>query len=336
MAATVYLAEAPSNIAFLKYWGKADAAAQWPANDSLSMTLRNARTETSVQRSAQSEFYFNGHKLSSQDPFAQKAMRHLAFLFDMLEETPIHLRIETKNTFPDSCGIASSASGMAALTLATVACLLEAPSWDSLTEQGISRAQLASWARKGSGSACRSFWGGFVAWEAAAGPASQRAYPLFPAEHWRLCDILLLISIAPKIISSSQGHLTAWDSPLFLPRLSGLPTRKRAMLEALATQDLSQLGPLLEQEALEMHSIMLSVEPPICYLTADTSAWIVQVRRWRQEEGLEVYFTIDAGPNLHLICEPAAKPALLSRLAQANAQWLEDEVGTGPTLCTRR
>ncbi len=334
MAPDVYLAEAPSNIAFLKYWGKADAAAQWPANDSLSMTLRHARTQTRLQRSASGhhEIHFEGKRLAAQDPFAQKMLRHLTFLSEALEESQVPLHIDTHNTFPASCGIASSASGMAALTIGAVACWLEASSWEALTNKGISRAQLASWARRGSGSACRSLWGGFVVWEAAAGPASQRAYPLFPSAHWDLCDTLLLVSTAPKSVSSSQGHTTAWESPLFLPRLSGLPTRKRAMLEALADCNLAQLGPLLEQEALEMHSIMLSVVPPIVYLLPQTASWIVQIRRWRQEEGLEVYFTIDAGPNLHLICEPSTQPALLARLAQAGAQWLEDGIGEGPTL----
>ena len=334
MATDVYVVEAPSNIAFLKYWGKADAIAQWPANDSLSMTLRHARTHTRVQRSglAQHVISLEGRALSLQAPFAQKMIRHLAFLCEVLGESEVPLRIDTRNTFPASCGIASSASGMAAFTVGVVACLQGASSWEDLAEKGVSPSQLASWARRGSGSACRSLWGGFVAWEAAAGPASQRVYPIFSASHWDLCDILLLVSTAPKTVSSSEGHATAWESPLFLPRLSGLAVRKRAMLEALEERNLMLLGPLLEQEALEMHSIMLSVTPPITYLTPQTAQWIVQIRRWRQEEGVEVYFTIDAGPNLHLICESGTKKALLARLAQVGAQWLEDSVGDGPTL----
>jgi len=329
-----YIATAPSNIAFLKYWGKADAATQWPANDSLSMTLHAAHTKTKVVRydAAHHHLQYGDQELASTDPFAIKVMRHMEFLCEALDHPGVHFSVHTTNSFPTSCGIASSASGMAALTLGVVGCLLKAESLEDLEAQGISRFQLAAWARQGSGSACRSLWGGYVSWEACAGPASQRVYPLFSASHWPLCDFLLLLSKEPKTVSSSEGHKTAWTSPLFLPRLSGLPQRKSAMIQALENRDLSVLGPLLEQEALEMHSIMLSGVPRISYLTEATCQWILRIRDLRAKTGLPVYFTIDAGPNLHLICEPSVREPLRKALQEAGVEWMEDKVGTGPRL----
>jgi len=341
---SVFIAEVPSNIALIKYWGKRDAARQWPENDSLSMTLDAARTHTSAQFSgrgldlikrADSQGIYTSYQSST-----DKAIRHLGFLRRELgEELRLDgagaLEITTHNTFPTGCGIASSASGLGALTLAAIAAWTDSASFAELEAHNFPRERLAHLARQGSGSAGRSLFGGYVEWQAGHAPDAQRIHPL--AVDWPLVDIIALVSHHEKAVGSSSGHLTVRSSPLFLPRLAGLPERMRTVKAALAARDLALLGSAIEAEALEMHAVMLSSIPRLDYLLPQTSELIAWLRQQRVEHGLAAYFTIDAGPNVHIICAPHTAPEVRQRLSTTfpDLTLLPDRTGSGPLLHRR-
>ncbi len=335
MSCKVYRASAPSNIAFLKYWGKRPGARQWPANNSLSMTLTNARTQTDAYIAPDKDHTVRlmGNAVDRSSPSGKKIYAHLDFLADRFGFSD-KLAIETTNTFPTGCGIASSASGLAALTIASLAAWTQSDSFVQLREKGFDLENLAHLSRLGSGSAGRSLFGGYVHWEAGENADAQKINPVFSEKHWSLSDVIIIISDEEKKVSSSEGHTYAWSSPIFAARLSGLAERESAMLAAIKRRDIHALGPLLEHDALEMHGVMVSMTPPACYLTARSNELITWVRQLRLNENIPVYFTIDAGPNLHLICETSEVPRLLKYLEEVvpTEQILVDAVGEGPTL----
>jgi diphosphomevalonate decarboxylase len=152
---------------------------------------------------------------------------------------------------------------------------------------------------------------------------------------WALADIILL-GAAEKAISSSEGHRHAWSSPLFHTRLAGLPARIDQCLKAIDRHDLEMLGTILENEALEMHAIMMTSTPPIHYLSEKTLQLLTRVREERRRGHLHAYFTLDAGETIHMICEQKDSPrvaSLLRELAPDRAVFL-DHLGTGPELHT--
>lgn len=327
MTAKRYIAKVPSNIALIKYWGKREK--QWPANDSLSMTLTSSQTVTIASRLKSSSFevFVGKHQLFPTDPFAKKIFSHLKFLATNLDFAD-GLRIETSNTFPASCGIASSASGMGALTLAAIA------AWEDQCESPLSLQKLAHLARMGSGSACRSLLGGFVAWNAGDHPSLQSIEQVAKAEHWPLADLIVVTSAKAKSTSSSAGHETANTSPLFAIRTAGIHERMRIAREAIAARDLSTLGPLMETDALDMHAVMMTSKPALNYFTEATVAVLQWIRDQRKAGTLEAYFTVDAGPNPHILCrlEDAQKISALIHEAFPHFEILNDQVGTGPTI----
>lgn len=333
------VAIAPSNIALVKYWGKRDAARQWPANDSLSMTLTAARTETraTIVDSGEDELVYGGKLLTPESKEAARVMRHLDLL---RRETgaSAHLRIETQNTFPSAAGIASSASGFAALTLAGTAALLEAPDLAQLADRGFTRSRLASLARLGSGSACRSLFGGYVLWEAGTAPERQDVRPILAPEAFPLADLIVVLQAEEKRVSSSEAHRHAWTSPLFGPRLAGLPERLKRIEAALAAGDFERLGIEIEHEALEMHAVIMTAEPPVRYLETATVELCAWLREERARGSFEAYFTIDAGPNVHVLCRPrdaaAVSAKIQARFGAGVRSILQDQIGEGVSLAS--
>jgi len=333
----VFVASAPSNIALLKYWGKSDPARQWPANSSFSMTLDKARTTTRAQLAQDDEIWFAGKQLPLSDPKASRIVKHL----DLLRAhcgSRAKLSIATENTFPAGCGIASSASGFAALTLACLSALTGESVISDDPQRPDQMSELAQLAHMGSGSAGRSLWGGWVAWMRGTSPDSQSFVPLAPAHHMLLQDLIVIFSSSEKTVSSSEGHKTASTSPLWAPRQAGLENRFSAMLAALKNIDLEKLGDLAEAEALEMHSVMLSSSPPACYLAPSTSDFLAWVRRARARGDLPAWFTLDAGPNVHLLCAPEDRDTVLAHIRReycglhGELNILVDQTGLGPRL----
>lgn len=328
-------AVAPSNIAFLKYWGKRDAARQWPANDSISMTLSSLATTTEARiiDSADHAFSFQNQNIPRGDARFAKAYRHLDRLAEM-HGFREKLALASANSFPMGAGIASSASGLAALTIAAIAAWTRSSSLAEMEARDFDRQRLAHLSRLGSGSAGRSLFGGYVRWSAGESPDQQNFSPEFDARHWALNDSIVLFSKSEKSKSSTDAHGDAWSSPLFRPRLAGSPDRMQRMLRAMEKRSMAELGPLLEDEALEMHAVMMTTTPPQNYLSEDALRFLVDLREARRRGHFEAYFTIDAGPNIHIIHCDEEKSRLRSWLETrfAASELLHDQVGTGPSV----
>jgi diphosphomevalonate decarboxylase len=201
-------------------------------------------------------------------------------------------RIQSENNFPTGVGIASSASAFAALSVAaTQAAGLE------LTER-----ELSILARQAAGSASRSIPSGFVEWVAGYHSADSYAISIAPPEHWDLRDVVAIVSIEEKKVGSYEGHAAAQTSPFLSTRISALPSRFHLVRRAILSKELSLLGAAIEEDAIELHMMAMTSRPPIYYWTPGMVRVIQSVQQWRAD-GLAVYYTLDAGPNVHLICE---------------------------------
>lgn len=285
-------AEALSNIAFIKYWGNRDQALRLPRNASLSMNLAGLKTVTSVTFDAdlsEDLIAINGSRAVG--AAAARVTQHLD-LVRALAGLRARARVDSRNTFPSGAGIASSASGFAALTVAaTAAAGLE------LSPEGIS-----ALARRGSGSASRSVPGGFTEWHMGGSPTGDDSFAvsIAPKEHWDLVDVIAVLSAAHKATGSTEGHGLADTSPYQEARVAGAPERLTTCRTALLARDFSAFATVVEEDAIAMHAVMMTSHPPLLYWQPLTVAIIHAVPAWRAE-GLPVCFTIDAGPNVHCL-----------------------------------
>jgi diphosphomevalonate decarboxylase len=286
------IAVAHSNIAFIKYWGNLDDDRRLPLNDSLSMNLSAAHTRTLVH--FEPERREDWVVLDGETRFGPARDRVVAHLDRIRWRAGLAMAavVRSQNSFPMGTGIASSASGFAALTLAAShAAGLDLP-----------EAELSALARLGSGSACRSVPGGFVEWHAGDTESSSYAETIAPVEHWDLRDLVAVVERAHKAVGSSDGHRAARTSPFLAARQADVRERLPRLRRALLDRDFASFGPALEAEALSLHAVALTSRPPLLYWSDHTMRLLHQVAAWRAE-GLPVYFTLDAGPNVHLLCE---------------------------------
>lgn len=305
---------AGSNIAFIKYWGVADASINLPLNSSISMTLADAHTTTTVewldQRPQDSAANVDGPKDTihiNDAPVSQDAYRRTVAHLDRIRaaaQTTRRATIASENNFPLGAGIASSASGFAALTVAAVQAL----------GLSLSPAELCALTRKGSGSACRSLFGGFVLWDQGEDDLTSLARPLYPPDYWDLYDIVAVVDTGEKSVSSAGGHSMAHTSPLNDARVAAAKGTLEDVHAAITQRDLTALGPFIERDALAMHGVMMTSSPSLVYWQPGTLSIIHAVLQWRTRDGVPVYFTIDAGPNVHLICEAGTVQEVRRRL----------------------
>ncbi len=298
-------AQAGSNIAFVKYWGNLDDELRIPMNNSLSMTLDAAFTTTTVTFS---DDYAKDNLILNDAPAGEAAAARTARHLDHLRRlagSNRKARIVSRNSFPTGAGIASSASGFAALTVAAAAAL----------GLDLDRPALSRLARLGSGSACRSIDGGFVEWQQGGTHASSFAAPIAGPDHWELVDIVAIVATGHKAVGSTGGHTLAQTSPFFQARLGVLQTTLPQVRQALLARSLPRLGELIEAEAISLHVAAMTSRPSVLYWQDGTMGVLQGLRRWR-EEGSEAvgYFTLDAGPNVHIITEPPHVEPLLERL----------------------
>jgi diphosphomevalonate decarboxylase len=295
-------AVAHPNIAFVKYWGHADAALHLPANPSISMVLDCLQTRTTVDFRAlrEDDVIIDGVPAS---PAARVRVSEHLDRVRALAGSDLRARVRSESNFAAGAGLASSASAFAALTLAATAAL----------GLDLSLAQLSALARLGSGSACRSIPGGFVEWTVQP-DLSSTAHSIAPPEHWALCDCIALVSTDPKKVSSINGHEAAPSSPLHLARVQDATLQVSACRRAIAQRNLAALGRIAERDAVMMHAVAMTSAPPIYYWTADTMRVVRAVVDWRAA-GLPVYYTIDAGPNVHCLCEAPHRDEVQRRLA---------------------
>jgi len=282
---------APTNIALVKYWGKRNVTINLPMTDSLSIALSDLGAWTRVNHGDATHDHVNlNDQIVAQDSVFYK--RLVCFL-DRIRPTPdYHYQVETHSNIPISAGLASSACGFAALIKA----LNIHHHWQ------LSDCELSILARQGSGSACRSLWDGFVQWDRGVRDDGQDSYARPLDIEWPEVKVgLLIVSHAAKTISSRQAmHITTQTSRLY----KGWPKRVAEDLvkikQALADKNFTLLGKTAEDNAMAMHATMLDSQPKIEYSTAQTYALRQQIQDWRAQ-GIPVYHTQDAGPNVKVL-----------------------------------
>lgn len=208
----------------------------------------------------------------------------------------IHTRAEvtSESNFPIGAGVASSAAGFAALALATT----KAAGID-LIESGLSRL-----ARRGSGSACRSIPAGFVEWQMGTGDADSYAISIAPPAHWELVDCIAIVSSDPKSTGSAEGHALAGTSPLQAARVTDAPRRLETCRNAILRRDFAAFAEIVELDSNMLHAVMMTSHPALFYWLP-ASLTVIQAVREARSKGQPVCYTVDAGPNIHVITEAA-------------------------------
>jgi diphosphomevalonate decarboxylase len=317
LSATV---KAHANIALAKYWGKADVRRNLPAVPSLSLTLSGMRTTTEV--AFLPELPFDELVLSGVAQQGKPLARATKLLDEVraLAGVTTRARVRSHNDFPTASGLASSASGFAALALASVRALgLELPI-----------ARVSALSRAASASAARSLFGGYVELGASAESAARVA----PPEHWPLCMLVAVTSEAAKDTGSTDGmQHTASTSPYYPTWVSDAPRLFEAVKGAVLAKDFERLAPAVEQSALMMHASMLAAAPALVYFRPATLG-VIEVVRAERRAGVACCFTIDAGPHVKVLCELAAVPRLKESLAEVPGvlRLLESEPGPDAAL----
>ncbi len=282
---------APANIALIKYWGKKDEQLRLPINGSISVNLSNLQTITTV------EFYpdYQADIITidgkQDDKETERIIQHLNRI-RTLANLYHKAKVVSQSNFPKAAGLASSASGFAALTVAA----------SKAGGLGLSEKKLSILARQGSGSACRSIPDGFVEWLEGDSSETSYAYSLFPYSYWDIAIIVAVLGDEQKKVSSTKGMEAAKASPLLATRRKRVNYRIKMFKKIMKERDFDELGELIEAEAFELHAIALTSAEAIVYWKPETIEIIHLVRELRNE-GLPIYFTIDAGPNVYIISE---------------------------------
>jgi len=278
---------APANIALCKYWGKRNADLNLPVNSSLSISLGKLGTLTVVKFSKTADRVFLNSKPAPKD-FAARISAYL----DLFRADGQFFEVRTKNNIPTAAGLASSASGFAALVKAL----------DQLFGWGFNPRELSMLARLGSGSATRSLYEGFAVWHAGVRADGMDSYAESFFSPWKNLRVgILEVSKARKAIGSTDGmNQTVETSELYEAWPAQADCDFDELRTAIAAQDFPMLGKTAENNTLAMHATMLAAWPPLCYWKPQTLALMQKVWQAR-ESGLELYFTIDAGPNLKLL-----------------------------------
>jgi diphosphomevalonate decarboxylase len=280
-------AVANSNLALVKYWGKADENAKRPASGSLSVTLDHLATAASVRFSSD----LSRHVVEGVPDAAATRVRDFLDRFRERFDVREHAAVTLASNFPVAAGLASSASTFAALARAAV---------DAAAIR-VSDAELADVARLGSGSACRSIYGGFVEWRLDGD--RMVVEPIAPKEHWPLSILVAITSERPKAVGSSDGmRRTAATSPYYRAWIESGGADLVAVRAGVRERSLARVGTVAEANCLRMHAAAMASSPPLLYWQAATVAVIERVWELRAR-GVEAYFTIDAGPQVKVLCE---------------------------------
>jgi diphosphomevalonate decarboxylase len=287
------IAEAHPNIALVKYWGKRDGLDNVPATPSLSITLSQLRTRTRID--VDPSLPEHSVRLNGTVVRDAKIDACVARLVARSDVPDAKLRIVTDNDFPTAAGLASSASGFAALVVAL----------DTALGLRLTPVERSLEARRASASAARSLYGGFVTLSGDAESNSWVARPELDAAAWPLAIVIAICSEKPKAVPSGAGMRQSTTSPFYSRWIDTGAADFAAARDAVANRDFDRLGAIAEANCLAMHAVMLSARPALVYWTGATVDCIDCVRRLR-EAGEPVFFTIDAGPQVKAVCEPTS------------------------------
>jgi diphosphomevalonate decarboxylase len=283
-------AKAPGNIAFVKYWGKKDPEINLPENGSLAVCLDAMNTVTTVEFSPKfkkDSITIDGNSADRELP---RVIAHIEQIRKMAGISD-KVRMVSHNSFPNSSGLASSASGFAALAVAG----------SKAAGLNLNEKQLSILARLGSGSAARSIPDGYVEWKMGQDNDSSYAYSMFPAKHWDLAAIAVLITKEKKDVSTTAGHAITTSSPFYNLRIKSLPKFIEDMKKTIKNKNFEKFGEMLEAECLNFVSMSLTATPYIIYWEP-TTIRIMKLCKKLRDEGLLAYFTMDAGPQPVIYC----------------------------------
>ena len=326
----------PSNIALVKYWGK--KGKQLPQNPSISFTLSECRSETFIGFEKADlfgfQFFFEGKENPAFGAKIEKFLIDYQAFFPFIKQ--LNLKVESHNTFPHSSGIASSASSMSAFVM----CLLDIESL--LSDKDIDFQKASYFARLASGSASRSVYPKMALWGATdcyKGSSDEFAvsladdiHPIFKTYH----DSILIVSGETKAVSSRAGHALMEGNPYAPARYAQANENTKNLLAALQSGDLDTFINITESEALQLHALMMCSNPSFILMKPNTLNLINEIRQFREETKIPLCFTLDAGPNVHLLypeneaekVESFIKSELLTYCNQG--RWIADHVGDGP------
>jgi diphosphomevalonate decarboxylase len=317
-APTKAQARARSNIALVKYWGKADSRLNLPAVGSISITLEALWSDTTVEFDPAlraDELTLNGQQRPEQLARVTACLDTLRGLAGVSSRA----RVSSRNSFPTGAGLASSASGFAALVGAAAAAL----------ELELQPRELSILARRASGSAARSIFGGFVEMHVAkrADGTDSFAEPLLRAEEWPLDVVVAITATREKDVSSGSGMTrSAESSPYYRAWVESHPQDMATARAAIGARDFAALGDVAETNCLKMHAAAMAASPPLLYWNGATVECLNRVRTLRAQ-GVPVFFTIDAGPQVKAVCAPEARSGV--RAALADVPGVLDTLVTG-------
>lgn len=300
-------ARACANIALAKYWGKSDEALNLPAVPSVSITLDPLVTETTVvfdEQLSEDSFTLDG------EPARDKELGRVVRLLDEVRRDAgldVKARVTSVNHFPTAAGLASSASGFAALAGAASAAAGLEPSLDVLSAR----------ARRASASAARSIWGGYVALPAGTpGEDELAARPVAGPEHWDTRVVVAVTAKGRKPIGSREAMgESRRTSPYYRAWVEDSEPLTARIVDALMERDFERLAPLVEQSFLAMHAVAMTTLPSILYWQPGSVAALSTVRRLREDEGVPVCATMDAGPHVKALCLAGAAERVERELA---------------------
>lgn len=304
-------AKANSNIALIKYWGKRDKKLMLPNNSSISMTLSDLYTLTTVEfdKKYEKDIFILGEKEFKQGSEEYNEVKGHLDLIREIAGISQKAKVQSKNNFPTAAGLASSASGFAALsTAAAKAAGL------NLNQQG-----LTAISRRGSGSATRSIFGGFVEWKKGEknNGSDCVAEQIAPPQHWpEFRMITTIVSTTQKKVKSRAGMAqTVKTSPYYKGWLETINNDLEKMKKGIMEKNFTLVGETAEHNCLKMHATMITTKPSIVYWMPATIEIMHAVLSWR-EEGTECYFTIDGGPQVKIICLEKDVSEILGKLKE--------------------
>ncbi len=315
-----FRAFSPSNIALIKYWGKRDVALNLPTHGSISVTLKDFGSYTTAEFSehfTKDEFYLNGTTLID----FSKAIKTVDEL-RKLAQTSLRVRVQSYNNFPTAAGLASSASGMSALTYACARAL----------DLNLSLEKLSEISRKTSGSSCRSFFDGFVEWNKGelADGSDCVAHSIVEGKHFPLQVFLVVVQEKPKHHPSTDGMLhTQKTSPFFEAWVKNSEKDFIRMKKALFEKDFESFSMIIQENCFRMHACMMASSPPLLYWEPQTLL-VTGLIESLQKSSIPVCFTIDAGPNVVVLCPPEVRRTVHEELKKLNPmQLLSTILGSG-------
>lgn len=332
----------PSNIALVKYWGKKDV--QIPCNPSISFTLNKSYTETTIDYAPAKtgdkkvSFFLEGEPNETFGDKITTYLKSIEAVFPFLKQ--LKFKIHSSNTFPHSAGIASSASGMSALALCL--CSIEQKYFGTIDHNKDFFRKASYLARLGSGSACRSLYGGLVSWGKVAGRpetsdlwGTQQIDDVHP-DFLTFNDSILIVDAAQKKVSSRVGHGLMNSNPFSENRFLQAQENLQLLQHALKEGDMEEFIRITESEALTLHAMMMTSNPYYLLMRPNTLEIIERIFAYRNETGIPVCFTLDAGPNIHLLYPEKVRTEVSQFIDDElkpflhESKLIEDRVGQGP------